>query len=207
MVQDKGLAAVILAAGQGKRMKSPLPKVLHTALERPLVSWAVHSARDAGAERIICVVGHGRDAVLQTLTAEFGEQIESAVQEEQNGTGHAVQCALPTLGEYQGTVVILYGDCPLIPSSLIGAVVESCRQGDGPLAMVTGTLPDPTGYGRIVRDAKGHACAIREHRDCTDEELGIHEVNPGIYAIDAEFLRASLTGLSANNAQLSLIHI
>lgn len=201
MAQNKGLAAVILAAGQGKRMKSPLPKVLHTALERPLVSWAVHSARDAGADRIICVVGHGRDAVLEALGNEFGDDIESAVQEEQNGTGHAVQCALPTLGEYDGTVVILYGDCPLIPASLIEKVVEACRQGDGPLAMVTGTLPDPTGYGRIVRNEDGEACAIREHRDCTDQELAIHEVNPGIYAIDAGFLSQSLAGLSANNAQ------
>jgi bifunctional UDP-N-acetylglucosamine pyrophosphorylase/glucosamine-1-phosphate N-acetyltransferase len=201
MAEEAELAAVILAAGKGTRMKSDLPKVLHPALEQPLVGWTVQSAISAQASRIVAVVGYGREQVSSYLSGAFGAQVETVVQAEQRGTGHAVQCALPPLADFEGVVVILYGDCPLIPGELIAELTTLAREGDEPVAMVTGRLAEPTGYGRILRNAAGQVVAIREHRDCTEIERLITEVNPGIYAVRSSFLREALNELEANNSQ------
>jgi bifunctional UDP-N-acetylglucosamine pyrophosphorylase/glucosamine-1-phosphate N-acetyltransferase len=190
---------IVLAAGQGTRMKSATPKVLHAIAGRPLVAWAVGAALEAGARECVVVVGHGRDAVKAALHARFGERVRFAVQEEQNGTGHAVRCALEqALPAYDGSVVISYGDCPLLTAETLRRLVHA--RGDAPLALVTATLPDPTGYGRMIRK-DGRVIAIREHKDCNETQRAIREVNPGLYAIDATFLREAIAGLDTNNAQ------
>jgi bifunctional UDP-N-acetylglucosamine pyrophosphorylase/glucosamine-1-phosphate N-acetyltransferase len=198
-MSDESFVAVILAAGQGTRMKSDVPKVLHPVAGRPMIAWPVAAAKDAGADDVIVIVGHGRDEVSAALEARFQARVRTAIQEEQKGTGHAVRCALPALKGYDGTVVIVYGDVPLLPARAIEALLAS--RGSHPLSLLTATIADPTGYGRILRDEGGAVVGIREHRDCSDEERAIDEMNPGIYAIDAAFLRDGLGRLEADNDQ------
>ncbi len=199
-VRDE-LVAIVLAAGQGTRMKSDRPKVLHEVAGRPMVAFAVEAAIRAGAKEVVVVVGHGREDVEAALGERFSSGVRIAVQAEQRGTGHAVRCAMPALEGWDGRVVILYGDCPLVPAQAIEALHAASRLSGGPLAMLTAELDDPTGYGRILRDGGGRVVAIREHRDCTGEERRIREVNPGIYAVDAAFLRGALDRLGSDNAQ------
>jgi len=195
---SRRFAAVVLAAGQGTRMKSALPKVLHPIAGRPMVCWPIEAALDAGAERVVVVLGHGKEAVEDALRADFGGDVETALQAEQRGTGHAVQCAIPALADYDGPVVILYGDVPLIEPEAIAALVDA--RGEAPLSLLTCRAADPTGYGRILREG-GAVVAIREQKDCSDAERAIDEINPGLYAAGAAFLREALGGLSDDNAQ------
>jgi len=191
--------AVVLAAGQGTRMKSSLPKVLHRIAGRSMVAWSVGAALDAGVKECVVVVGHGREQVEADLSARFGERVRFAVQEEQLGTGHAVRCAVEQgLEGFGGSVLVLYGDCPLVRTETLRRLMES--QGDAPLALLTAQLEDPTGYGRILRD-DGSVVGIREQKDCTPEERAITEVNPGMYAIDGAFLGDALGQLDTDNAQ------
>jgi bifunctional UDP-N-acetylglucosamine pyrophosphorylase/glucosamine-1-phosphate N-acetyltransferase len=196
---SEGFAAVVLAAGQGTRMKSALPKVLHPVCGVPMVVHVVNAAKAAGATRVVVVVGHGRELVEKALAKTFGAEVTTAVQTEQKGTGHAALCAMPALEGHSGSVVILAGDTPLLPSEAIASLVRA--RGDKNLAVLTATLEDPTGYGRILRDASGAAVGIREHKDASEAERAINEWNTGVYAIDAAFLRASLPKLGTNNAQ------
>jgi bifunctional UDP-N-acetylglucosamine pyrophosphorylase/glucosamine-1-phosphate N-acetyltransferase len=198
-MSEVGFAAVVLAAGQGTRMKSALPKVLHRVCGVPMVAHVVRAAQRAGATRVIVVVGHGREAVENDLTQRFGSDVRTAVQSEPKGTGHAALSALPALEGHQGTVVVLAGDTPLLPPEAIAALVKA--RGDKPLAMMTSTLDDATGYGRVLRDANGNAVGVREHKDASQAERAIREWNTGLYAIDAAFLRRTLPTLSADNAQ------
>src|SRR5688572_710814 len=162
--------AIVLAAGQGTRMKSALPKVLHDIAGRSLVEWSVGSAFDGGLDRAVVVIGHGASRVREVVAARFGDRVAFATQEEQLGTGHAVRCAFPSLEGFSGTVVVLYGDCPLVRPETIRALVSLRAERNVPLAMLTMTMDDPTGYGRIVRDASGNVVAIREHKDATEAE-------------------------------------
>ena len=199
------LAAILLAAGQGTRMKSALPKVLHPVCGLPMVSWTVQAAQAAGASRIVVVVGHGRAQVEAALRARFGDAVEFAVQSEQRGTGHAVACAMETLAGFEGEVAILCGDSPLLEAGALEALRAARRApGAGPVAVLTGELDDPTGYGRILRDAGGRVIGIREHKDATAEERAIREWNAGVYVVDAAFLRRALPNLSPRNAQREL---
>lgn len=184
---------IVLAAGKGTRMKSDVPKVLHRIAGRSLAEWCVGAALDAGVDDCVVVVGHAREEVSAVLTARFGSKVRFAVQEEQLGTGHAVKCALPEVSADR--VLVLYGDCPLIPTSTL----ETLLAEDAPVGLVTGRLDDPTGYGRILR-TNGQVAAIREQKDCNDEERAITEVNPGIYSFDAGFLKDSIGKLSSDNA-------
>ncbi len=199
MSDGRSFAAIVLAAGQGTRMKSDTPKVLHAIAGRPMVAWPVEAALAAGAERVVVVVGHGREEVEAALAARFDARVSTAVQAEQKGTGHAARCALPALEGFDGDVVILYGDVPLIEPEAIEALRATRMR--GPLALLTCRAPDPRGYGRILRDASGAVIGIREHKDASPEELAIDEINPGVYAADARFLRESLDALRADNAQ------
>ncbi|AKF09575.1 bifunctional UDP-N-acetylglucosamine diphosphorylase/glucosamine-1-phosphate N-acetyltransferase GlmU [Sandaracinus amylolyticus] len=202
---DRPLAAVVLAAGQGTRMKSSLPKVLHPVCGLPMVAWVVRSALASGARRVVVVVGHGREAVEADLRARFGSEVEIAVQSEQRGTGHAVMCGMEPLADFEGDVAILCGDVPLLEKGAIDALLAARRaSGAGPVALLTSVLDDPTGYGRILRDAKGHVVGIREHKDASPEERAIKEWNAGVYCVDASFLRASLAKLTPANAQKEL---
>ena len=195
------LACIVLAAGKGTRMRSARVKVLHPLLGRPLVSYPVNLARELGADPVVAVLGHQREAVEAALSAEFGEGTIRAVEQvEQRGTGHAVRLAMPALRRFAGIVVILYGDVPLLRRETVRALVGTARR-YGCLALVTTSPPDPTGYGRILRDQRGHVIGVVEQKDASEEELAIGEINAGIYAAPADFLRTATAGLSARNAQ------
>lgn len=182
-------------------MKSSRPKVLHEIAGRALVSWVVGAALEAGADRCLVVVGHGRDDVERELQQRFGRDIDMVLQPERRGTGDAVRCAMQADSRLSGRLVVLYGDCPLMPASLLGELVSRAEAADAELALVTASLEDPTGYGRVIRNDTGTVSRIVEDGDCSDQERAIHEVNPGLYAIRADFLRNALTRLAPDNAR------
>lgn len=188
------LNVVILAAGQGKRMYSNLPKVLHPLAGKPLLRHVVDTARGLAPARLVVVYGHGGETVRQTLDAE---DIRWALQEPQLGTGHALAQALPCLLPDLPTLV-LYGDVPLVQLSTLQKLLQSSNGGLGLLTMV---LENPHGYGRIVRDSQGAVTAIVEERDASSEEQRIQEVNTGIMVLPADHLAGWLNGLSNHNAQ------
>jgi bifunctional UDP-N-acetylglucosamine pyrophosphorylase/glucosamine-1-phosphate N-acetyltransferase len=192
------VVGVVLAAGMGTRMKSETPKVLHEICGRPLVAWVVQAALDAGVDRCVVVVGHAKEQVEQTLGARFGDKVGFAEQKEQKGTGHATACALPAIEGHEGHVLVLYGDCPLLEPSLLKQIIR--KTGSHHLGLVTAKIDDPTGYGRILRD-QGAVLAVREDRDCSGAEKAIKEVNPGIYCIEAAFLREAVQLLDTDNEQ------
>jgi bifunctional UDP-N-acetylglucosamine pyrophosphorylase/glucosamine-1-phosphate N-acetyltransferase len=198
-VAAKNVTAVVLAAGQGKRMKSALPKVLHPLCGRAMVDYVVAAALDAGADDAVVVVGHGRGDVEAHLDRAFPGRVRAVIQEEQRGTGHAVSCALPALGESHAAL-ILYGDTPLVLARDLERLLALRHDGDRALAMLTCMVADPSGYGRIVR-AAGNIVAVREHRDASPDELAIGEINPGMYAARVDFLAAALPALSSDNDQ------
>lgn len=189
------LEVVILAAGQGTRMRSALPKVLHQLAGKALVHHVIDTAQLLKAKRIHTVIGHGAELVREYL----GElPTHWALQSEQLGTGHAVAQAMPAV-DSDSVVLVLYGDVPLVRAEtlekLLGAVSDSS------MALLTVELADPSGYGRIVRNTAGAISSIVEQKDATAEQLAIREVNTGIMAVPAKFLKAWLPKLSANNAQ------
>ena len=194
-------SAIILAAGEGTRMKSSRPKVLHEIAGRALVSWVVQTALDAGAARCLVVVGHGADDVERELATRFGKRVEMVLQPERRGTGDAVRCAMEADSALRGRLVVLYGDCPLMPAGLLHELVDDSDRAGASLGLVTAAVDDPGGYGRIVRNAAGDVLRIVEDRDCSDAEQAIKEVNPGLYAVEAAFLRKAIAQLTPNNAQ------
>jgi bifunctional UDP-N-acetylglucosamine pyrophosphorylase / glucosamine-1-phosphate N-acetyltransferase len=190
------LQVVILAAGQGKRMFSDLPKVLHPLAGKPLLGHVIDTGRALGARRLCVVVGHGADKVRGAFEGQA--DLEWAVQAEQLGTGHAVMQALPHLGGHE-PVLVLYGDVPLIGSDTLRDLVAAA--GSDRVALLTQELPQPKGYGRIVRDAAGQVTRIVEEKDATADERAIREVNTGIMVIPRTRLGEWLKGLRSNNAQ------
>lgn len=192
------LNIVILAAGQGKRMQSSLPKVLHPIAGRSMLSHVLGAAESLGAQGIAIVVGHGADQVQQAYADYPGVQF--ALQQPQLGTGHAVLQAVPLLQEdgREDVTIVLYGDVPLVQPETLKALLAA--RGEG-LAVLTEILTDPTGYGRIVRDAKGNICAIVEHKDADAAQKEIKEVNTGIVAAPTRMLKTWLSRLNNNNAQ------
>ena len=185
---------VILAAGQGKRMHSNLPKVLHPLAGKPLVEHVIATARSLSPQTLCLVYGHGGDVVRTTLDAP---DLAWALQEPQLGTGHAVQQALPHL-RGDGTTLILYGDVPLIRAETLKRLEHAAH---GALAVLTVEVADPTGYGRIVRDEAGRVLRIVEQKDASPEELRICEINTGIMAMPSAQLGQWLARLSNDNAQ------
>ena len=185
---------VILAAGQGKRMHSNLPKVLHPLAGKPLVSHVIDTARTLSPHRLCIVYGHGGDAVRSALDAS---DLSWALQEPQLGTGHAVRQALPFL-DGQGTTLVLYGDVPLIRAETLQRLVRAAADG---LAVLTVELADPQGYGRIVRNPAGQVVRIVEQKDATADEKKICEINTGIMAMPTGRLAEWLGRLSSDNAQ------
>jgi bifunctional UDP-N-acetylglucosamine pyrophosphorylase / glucosamine-1-phosphate N-acetyltransferase len=206
--------AVILAAGQGTRMKSSLPKVLHGVAGRPLVHYPVRAALEAGCGEVVVVVGHGRDKVEAYLEGAFGARAEdlpeerrgrvrTAVQKEQRGTGDAARSGLEAVRAEAERVLVFYGDVPMLTADDVAAVAKALD--DDPVAavaMATCTTENPFGYGRVMRDELGQILEIREQKDLkSDAERAIKEWNPGIYAASVELLREALASLTPNNAQ------
>lgn len=187
---------VILAAGQGSRMKSDLPKVLHPIAGKPMLGHVIDTARNVKADAMHVVVGHGAEKVKAQFEAD--QDIQFALQAEQKGTGHAVMMALDNLAK-SGVTLILYGDVPLIQSNTLSSLIEICTQGK--VGLLTVNMDDPTGYGRIVRDASHKVKAIVEHKDASESELAIQECNTGILSVPTEKLHEWLPQLSNDNAQ------
>ena len=194
----KGISAIILAAGQGKRMKSSLPKVAHLALGKPVVWHVAQAARAAGIREMVFVLGYGRDKILPVVEA-FGGKV--AIQESQFGTGDAARCGLAELSAGAKEVVVLCGDAPLLRPATIRALLAARRRRGAPASVLTGVLDDPTGYGRIVRGDDGSVARIVEEKDANAALRKIREVNSGTYAFDRVFLERGLPRLSDVNAQ------
>lgn len=195
----EGPVAMILAAGHGKRMKSEKAKVLHEVCGRPMIRYVVDAAREAGARRIVVVVGYGADQVREALADE--PDIAFATQERQLGTGDAVKACRPLLDGYEGPAMILVGDEPLIrPAPLADLLAR--QEADGSACLLgTAIVPDPTGFGRILRDGAGRFLRIVEQRDCSPEEAAIREVNPSCYVFTLPGLWDVLDRLVTDNAQ------
>ena len=194
---SQSFAGIILAAGKGTRMKSDLPKVLHEVCGLPMVEHVGRGLRSAGVSKPIVVVGFGGDQVM----ARLGDSYDFAWQHEQHGTGHAVQQALPALGDHNGPVIIACGDTPLIGVEVFQELIEA-HLASGALATIASSImPDPTGYGRIVRGADGFVTGIVEHKDATPEQRAIGEINSGLYCFDGKSLRDLLPQLNNDNSQ------
>ena len=194
-------ACLILAAGKGTRMNSTTSKVLHTLLGQPMVAYAVERARELDASPIVAVLGHQKDEVAKALHDRFGDEgIRVVEQKEQKGTGHAVRLGMKPLAEFEGMVVILYGDVPLLRAETLADLLAEANKTDG-MAMLTSVVRDPAGYGRIVRDDGGKIREVVEDRDTSHAQRRIAEVNAGIYAAPADFLRQATAKLSSHNAQ------
>ncbi|MCA2977846.1 MAG: bifunctional UDP-N-acetylglucosamine diphosphorylase/glucosamine-1-phosphate N-acetyltransferase GlmU [Myxococcaceae bacterium] len=196
------LAAVVLCAGKGTRMKSEKAKVLHPLLGRPLAHYPITRAFEAGCQQVVAVVGHQGEQVQAALAAAFeGQALAFATQAQQRGTGDAVAAARGALTGFSGPVLILYGDVPLLTAELLTRLVSAYRAGKGPLAMVTCRPPNPAGYGRVLRGAGQRVEGVVEHKDATAEQRLIGEINAGLYLADARFLWGALERLTPQNAQ------
>ena len=194
------MTAIILAAGEGTRMKSRHPKVMHKLLDRPLVSWVTRAARAAGADRIVVVVGNGAEEVRAHLAAET--DVECVEQTERLGTAHATRVAIEAAGVSEGPVVVLNGDLPLIEPETIRAFAQSVSSGEHAAAILTMTPPDPFGYGRIELAEDGSVTRIIEQKDCTPEQAAsLLECNAGCYAFDGALLARYIGEVGNQNAQ------
>ena len=191
------IGAVVLAAGQGTRMKSALPKVVHPIAGRPMVAWVLDALAAAGATRTVVVVGHGGEAVREALP----EGVAVAVQQRQMGTGDAARVGLDALDPGCDTVIVACGDTPLLDPALLGRLVAEHGSEERAATVVTAVLDDAGSYGRVVRDADGRVARIVEARDASAQELAIGEFNAGLYAADRRALADALGSLEAANAQ------
>jgi bifunctional UDP-N-acetylglucosamine pyrophosphorylase/glucosamine-1-phosphate N-acetyltransferase len=193
------LAAIVLAAGKGNRMNSDLPKVAHRVADEPMVHWVVRACREAGANPIVLVIGHGADEVREIFAGDDSD-IAYANQDEQLGTGHATMCAKSALANFDGDVLVLAGDGPLIRAQTIRLMHRRHVETSAAATIATSVIPDATGYGRIVRDAHGAFVAIVEHRNCTDAQLGVREIYPSYACFDAKLLFEMLGHLKPNES-------
>jgi bifunctional UDP-N-acetylglucosamine pyrophosphorylase/glucosamine-1-phosphate N-acetyltransferase len=193
------LHIVILAAGKGTRMKSSRPKILHQLAGRSLIEHVLRTADTLEAEKTVLVVGHGADEVRQALAGR--KNLEYVTQSPQLGTGHALLQTAPVLAGRRGSVLLLYADVPLLRAGTLSRLLEHHQGARAAATVLTATLDDPYGYGRIVRDGDGRIARIVEERDASAEERGLHEVNSGIYVFDLAPLFDALSGLAADNSQ------
>ena len=199
MSPPRPAAVVILAAGEGTRMKSATPKVLHTLCGRSMLGHVVAAAQALQPEHLVVVVGAGREQVTAHL-AEIAPEARAVVQEQQNGTGHAVRVALEALPDLEGAVLVAPGDAPLLTAELFTSLLEQHAGHSAAATLLTARLPDPTGYGRVLRDAGG-VTAVVEQKDATPAQLAVDEINTSVYAFDARPLGDALGRLTTDNAQ------
>ncbi len=193
----KNRYAIVLAAGRGTRMKSNLYKVLHPVVERPMVQHVVNQLQPLALEKVVTIVGFGAEAVQETL----GDQSSFVVQEEQLGTGHAVQQAEDMLQHMEGTTLVVCGDTPLIEAETFQALVDHHEQTNAKATILTAQAPDPAGYGRVIRNEHNEVERIVEHKDASDAELLVSEINTGTYCFDNKALFHALQHVSNDNAQ------
>ena len=198
---EKRLAVVVLAAGEGTRMRSATPKVMHEIAGLPLLGHALATASSLGAAHVVPVIRHQRERIANYIETFF-PNATIADQDEIPGTGRAVECALQALpADFDGAVVVTSGDVPLLDVPTLDSLLEAHLSGGFAATVLTQIAEDPSGYGRIIRSNDGSFLSIVEHRDATEEQLQIDEVNAGIYVFDSAALRASLGKLSSHNAQ------
>ena len=207
-MNTKESAVLVLAAGAGSRMRSDTPKVLHTLGGRSMLSHALHAVAKVAPQHLVAVLGKDRERVapvIADLAAQLGHPIEVAVQEQQMGTGHAALCGLSALPEdFDGTVLITSGDIPLLDAETLAGLIATHTGESAAVTVLTTTVPDARGYGRILRTQDGEVIAIVEEADATPQQRAIHEINAGVYAFDIAALRSGLNRLSSNNAQQEL---
>ncbi len=195
----ESLTAVVLAAGQGTRMKSQWPKVLHKVCGVPMAEQVIRTVKKAGSEKCVVVTGFKEELVRERLA---GENIYFVHQEEQLGTAHAVMQAVPLFKDNRdGYVLVVCGDTPLLRRETIEGLVCACRDHDGAAAVLTAIMDNPFGYGRVLRDAKGHMISIVEQKDGTPDQLAVHEINTGTYVFKTGALLDSLEKVDNKNAQ------
>jgi bifunctional UDP-N-acetylglucosamine pyrophosphorylase/glucosamine-1-phosphate N-acetyltransferase len=199
MVRPVG--AIVLAAGLGTRMRSQRAKVLHRLGGRPLIAYPLTALRRAGVEPIVVVVGY-QAAAVRAACAPY--DVRFAVQTEQKGTGHATQAAQSALHDFTGDLVLVYGDLPFLRAETFRRLIAAHQQVGASMSLLTETVADPSGFGRIVRDPHGTVARIVEERDATAAERAIREINVGVYCVDAAFLFPALARLRPANAQNEL---
>lgn len=192
------ITALILAAGEGKRMKSDKAKVIHEICGKAMIEWVYEAARGAGIEQCIAIVGHKAEQVKEYM----GNRVDYVLQERQLGTGHAVQQAHEYISGSDGSVVVLCGDVPLISSDTIRKAIEYMNSMGFKAVVITADFLDPHGYGRIVRDLQGNFERIVEQRDASEEEEAICEINSGMYVFSSKELEMALGLLTNDNAQM-----
>lgn len=193
-------AVIVLAAGEGTRMKSPIPKTLHRVCGQTMLGHSLAAGAELSPSRLIVVVGHDADRVA----AHARDEVPGVVVVEQDylgGTGHAVRVVLETVGTISGTVVVTYADIPLLTGATLATLVAERAATDAAAAVLTAHVPDPTGYGRIVRDEQGALAAIVEHADATPAERAINEINTGMYAFDGDLLADAVKRVRTDNVQ------
>lgn len=191
------ISAIILAAGAGTRMKSAKPKVAHEIMEKPLVSYVIDAAHNAGVNELVAVLGHGREMVAPLVE----QDCKIVIQEQQNGTADAVNSCREFFQGKEGCVLVLSGDCPLITPETIAKLVEVQQKRKAAAVVLTMTVDNPFGYGRIIRDSSGELAAIVEEKDATEEQRAIKECNSGFYCFDIAKLFDALSRVSSDNAQ------
>ena len=191
------LAAVVLAAGKGTRMKSDLPKVLHKVCGLPMINHVLNAVEGAGADRMVAVVGFGGELVA----GEIRERAETVFQHNQLGTAHALLHAASSLRDFKGEILVVCGDTPLITAQTLQELVDYHGQTGARATVLTAVLPDPGGYGRVIRDQNGNVMRIVEQKDANAGELAVKEINTGIYCFNSEGLFAALSDLTPDNAQ------
>ncbi len=198
--RDASLAVVILAAGQGTRMRSSLPKVLHRIGGRPLVGHVLDTARDLSAAHVLVVVRHERDLVADAVTG-ISPEVVVVDQDEIPGTGRAVEVALEAVPDFDGDVLVLSADCPLADAEALAGFVAEHRATGARATLMTAIVDNPTGYGRVIRDSEGTVARIVEQKDATAVEAAVTEINAGMYVFQAASLRARLREVGTDNAQ------
>lgn len=197
----KNVAAIILAAGKGKRMKSDLPKVLHKVLGRPMVEYLLDTVIPLSFNRIVLVVGHQAELVKRTL-GKYRGQIDFVLQEKQLGTGHAVLVSEPAMKGFPGDILVMLGDVPFLSVATIQRLVAVHRQEKAAGTVLSAILPDPTGYGRIIRVGTSNRIErIVEDRDASEQEKKIKEINTGMFCFDSRLIFIALSEITADNSQ------
>ena len=198
MSEPRPVAVIVLAAGEGTRMKSRIPKVLHPLCGRSMLGHALAVAGELAPDRLVVVVGHSRDEV-SAEAVRHAPDVHVVVQQRQAGTGHAVRTVTEALGDLPGIVVVTYGDMPLLRAQTLAALVrEHAAAGNG-VTVLTALVPDPSGYGRVIRDGSGALAEIVEDADATAAQRAIREINTGCYAFDSQSLLATLDRIRPDN--------